>query len=410
MFAFSLTSCYGANTEDIVVNEIMWMGTAASANDEWIELRNKTSSDIDLSGWTLSAEDGTPSINLSGVIVSNGYFLLERTDDTTISDISADQIYTGALENGGEHLFLKNNTGNVIDEVDASGGWPAGDNSLMASMEKQSGGWLTNNRITINGKDADGNPIKGTPRAANSDGESTTPTLNSTPTPIVSPTNAPSPTSVPIDTPTPTPQKAIYQINNVKDGDGNILASVKIYVDGAYIHHYAPEILEFCDECYCDQNKQISCHFGSHIIKLEKDGYQDWSEIKTINAGDSYEVNPLLSQLSPTSTLILTITSSLTPTVVPTEILSPSEKPTSIPTSVGEVLGATESAEASGSFQSFQNEKSKENKSQEAPSSSKSYLWPKVLIGLGLALIIGAFFPFWLPKLKMLYNGFHGKN
>ena len=56
-------------------------------------------SDIDLTGWTINAVDGTPSIALSGTITAGGYYLLERTDDTTISDITADLIYTGALSN-----------------------------------------------------------------------------------------------------------------------------------------------------------------------------------------------------------------------------------------------------------------------------------------------------------------------
>jgi hypothetical protein len=47
---------------DIVLNELAWMGTLTSANDEWIELHNTTGSAIDLAGWTLFAADGTPHI------------------------------------------------------------------------------------------------------------------------------------------------------------------------------------------------------------------------------------------------------------------------------------------------------------------------------------------------------------
>ena len=77
---------------DVIISEIAWGGTAASANDEWIELYNTTASPIDLTGWTLNAADGSPSIALSGSIAGMGYFLLERTDDTTVSDIAADLI------------------------------------------------------------------------------------------------------------------------------------------------------------------------------------------------------------------------------------------------------------------------------------------------------------------------------
>ena len=94
-------------TLDVVLNEIAWMGTLTSASDEWIELFNNSGADIDLAGWTLTAADGTPSIVLSGTIPAGGHFLLERTDDSTIPAVPADQIYTGALTNSGEVLELR---------------------------------------------------------------------------------------------------------------------------------------------------------------------------------------------------------------------------------------------------------------------------------------------------------------
>ncbi len=96
----------------IVINEIAWMGTEASANDEWIELYNRTNVDIDVSGWRLVSDDGstttpaTPEIDLAGIIPAQGYFLLERTDDNTVSDVVADQTYVGSLGNDGEVLSL----------------------------------------------------------------------------------------------------------------------------------------------------------------------------------------------------------------------------------------------------------------------------------------------------------------
>ncbi|HIP97259.1 MAG TPA: lamin tail domain-containing protein, partial [Anaerolineae bacterium] len=98
---------------DVVINEVAWMGTAASSYDEWIELKNNTDQDIDLNGWTLVAADGTPSVALTGTVPANGYYLLERTDDTTVSNIPADQIYKGILENGGEVLILRDDV--VVD-------------------------------------------------------------------------------------------------------------------------------------------------------------------------------------------------------------------------------------------------------------------------------------------------------
>lgn len=161
------------NARDIVISEVAWMGTEASANDEWIELYNNTDHAISLVWWRLEAADGVPSIVLSGTIPAHGFFLLERTDDNTVSDIPADQIYTEALSNSGESLFLKDPSGNVIDTANGDGGsWPAGNDFPRMTMERldllapdSDANWATNNRIYRNGLDAQNNPINGTPKA-----------------------------------------------------------------------------------------------------------------------------------------------------------------------------------------------------------------------------------------------------
>ncbi len=132
------TLCVGmsvtpALSQSVVINEIAWMGTTSSSNDEWIELHNASAGNIDVTGWTLASTDGTPSITLSGIIPAHGYFLLERTDDTSAPGVAADQIYTGALSNSGEVLQLKDLFLTVVDSVDA---WHAGDNSTKASMSR----------------------------------------------------------------------------------------------------------------------------------------------------------------------------------------------------------------------------------------------------------------------------------
>jgi hypothetical protein len=58
----------------VVINELSWMGNAISSNDEWIELRNFSESEIDITGWTLKAEDGSPEIKLEGKIQAAGFF------------------------------------------------------------------------------------------------------------------------------------------------------------------------------------------------------------------------------------------------------------------------------------------------------------------------------------------------
>ena len=90
------------------INEVAWMGTIQSPTNEWVELYNDTPLPVDLSGWTIETEDGSLAINLSGVIVSNGYFLIERTDDNSVPTVAADLVapFGAGLSNSGEKLRL----------------------------------------------------------------------------------------------------------------------------------------------------------------------------------------------------------------------------------------------------------------------------------------------------------------
>jgi hypothetical protein len=194
----------------VLINEVAWAGTNdginASVNDEWIELYNHGSVDIDLTGWRLKATDGAPDIALSGIITAGGYYLLERSDDDTISDIAADLIYSGALEDGGEYLELFSSSGNIVDTANKAGGaWPSGSKSPnYGSMERagivedSASAWLTH-AGTGNGLDADGEQINGTPRQPNW-------SFNVTATPSPVPTRTP---IQPSATPTPFPFQSV---------------------------------------------------------------------------------------------------------------------------------------------------------------------------------------------------------
>ena len=166
----------------VVINEIAWMGTSAgkTGSDEWIELYNAEDQDINLFGWILKSEtDDSPHITLSGAIPAHGYYLLERTDDTVISDIKANysgSFGSGGLKNDGEILILQDRAGNIVDSVNCSKGWFYGDNITKSSMERRDSSatgnnrsnWASNNRMVRNGLDADGSPINGTPSHRNS--------------------------------------------------------------------------------------------------------------------------------------------------------------------------------------------------------------------------------------------------
>ncbi|QHJ69961.1 phospholipase D-like domain-containing protein [Planococcus halotolerans] len=156
---------HAATENAVAINEIAWMGTSYSYNNEWIELHNTTNSAIDVNGWTLNAADGSPSISLSGTIAAGGYYLMERTSDGTVPGVAADLIYTGSMENGGEILELRDASGALIDSADA---WYAGDNTTKATMERvdplmdgsQATNWIDSAKTYDGGN--------GTPRAVNS--------------------------------------------------------------------------------------------------------------------------------------------------------------------------------------------------------------------------------------------------
>lgn len=128
---------------DVIFNEVAWMGTEVSFSDEWIELYNNGTDEINLDGWTIEAEDDTPFIELSGTISAGGYYLLERTDDSTVPSETADLIYVGALADEGEVLSIHDNSGFNVDEIDGSSGWPAGDKDLNLTMSWTGSSWVS---------------------------------------------------------------------------------------------------------------------------------------------------------------------------------------------------------------------------------------------------------------------------
>lgn len=140
---FTISLPAQAAGDHVRINEIAWMGTATSANDEWIELYNPTDADVVLDGWRLAAADGQPDIALAGTIAAGGYFLLERTDDETVPGITADLIYTGSLGNTGETLALFAADGTTLDSLIAGAEWPGGDNVSKQTLAFIAEAWTT---------------------------------------------------------------------------------------------------------------------------------------------------------------------------------------------------------------------------------------------------------------------------
>lgn len=162
----------------VVINEIAWMGTKAHHSDEWIELYNKTNSDIDLSEWTLESRNQKFSVALSQIIPAKGYFLLERTAITT-TDQQENMIFTGAIADAGPeaNLYLKNGT-TTVDHIDFGYWLFASQKEERRSLERVSPYASSANRYNWKlysealtppfAKDAEDGDLLGTPGAKNS--------------------------------------------------------------------------------------------------------------------------------------------------------------------------------------------------------------------------------------------------
>ncbi len=170
----------------IVINEVAWAGAAWDPTAEWIELMNATTEPIELEGWRLASSDGSPGIALRGTIPprvagdpATGFFLLERTADASVPGIAADQIYSGALTDRGETLYLYDPDGNLVDTANdplpEPSAWPAGTDGRgtppYASMERvdyRLADGPENWASSSGERSAEGRTIRGTPRAENS--------------------------------------------------------------------------------------------------------------------------------------------------------------------------------------------------------------------------------------------------
>ncbi|MFA5062297.1 MAG: lamin tail domain-containing protein [Patescibacteria group bacterium] len=165
-------------SREVVINEVAWAGTASSySSDEWLELYNNTDADIDLTDWKILINDNPITISKinNKIITAGGYYLLERTSDSVISDIAADEIYTGGLANGGAKLELINPAGVIIDEVDATSSWFAGDTVKYRTMERVAAStdgsdpdnWQSSIGSRLLGKNRTDQQVYGSPRQSN---------------------------------------------------------------------------------------------------------------------------------------------------------------------------------------------------------------------------------------------------
>jgi PKD repeat protein len=158
----------------IIFNEIAWMGTASSSYDEWIELKNLSTSTVSLNNWQIIGKkisEDEPSIKIFlpdksiGHTTSTAYFLLEKNNSNPALENLRDIVYTGELlpnKNPNFELYLFNQNCELTDFIQATSSWPAGNKDERRTMERSQD--LTWHTYFGDGE----NGIMGTPKAENS--------------------------------------------------------------------------------------------------------------------------------------------------------------------------------------------------------------------------------------------------
>ncbi|MDE0867102.1 MAG: lamin tail domain-containing protein, partial [Rubripirellula sp.] len=128
-----------ARHENVVINEVMFNPPGDHRSGEYIELFNRDTEAVDLSGWRFV--DGVNFTFPSGTSIAAGDFLVIAADIDYVRRVyKLNNVlgnYGGELSNPGELLRLEDAYGNVADEVDYSnhGDWPGGTKGGGSSME-----------------------------------------------------------------------------------------------------------------------------------------------------------------------------------------------------------------------------------------------------------------------------------
>lgn len=142
---------------DVVINELMWMGDLGDYLHEWIELRNTSDKDIDLSDWNITKNTGTEAfldISLTGLTIKatgdasgDDYFLISNSaadacnlkDGMTVDkvDASVDLSNTALQIKIYSYTWNASNNENICIDTAWNGAAPTkGDNTNKYSMER----------------------------------------------------------------------------------------------------------------------------------------------------------------------------------------------------------------------------------------------------------------------------------
>lgn len=113
----------------VVINEVYYdvaPDKGLDSGDEWIELYNAGGTDISLKDWTISDNTTTVTIHADKTIVAGGFALVSKDHSpwslywsvpSGVEIIELGSLIGGGLANGGDRVILKDNLGNIIDQM-----------------------------------------------------------------------------------------------------------------------------------------------------------------------------------------------------------------------------------------------------------------------------------------------------
>jgi len=126
----------GNNFNDVVLNEMMY--APSTGEPEWVELFNRTSSQLNLKEWTISDLTTTVTITTENKFIPpNSYFILTKDSSiTNFYDVPSEviQLNLPSLNNSGDAIVIRDSLDVLIDSVLYSPDW--GGSSGGRSLER----------------------------------------------------------------------------------------------------------------------------------------------------------------------------------------------------------------------------------------------------------------------------------
>lgn len=100
----SVSDGNGSDSGKIWINEFEQNPSGSDSDNEWVELYNSGTSDVDVTDWVVSSSDGSnTTVVLSGTISAGGYMVVTNSGQW--------------LDNSNEKVTLTDNAGTLIDET-----------------------------------------------------------------------------------------------------------------------------------------------------------------------------------------------------------------------------------------------------------------------------------------------------